>query len=163
MLKNNVIKNTLHTAAFGVVVFCICLMVFLCGDYHQKYEPATPDTPDISLSGDLGYVQATADEVTIQAITGFVFQAHSLQQSVDIQNPKKNKYGFVVCLYLEDGTLLYKSTIIDPGERIASIELSKSLEGGIYRNSAIVYRFYSIGDNRPISQCEFPVNIKSIN
>lgn len=163
MLKNKDIKNILHAVAFGIVVFCICLMVFLYGDYHQKYEPATPDIPDISLSGDLGYEQATADEVTIQATTGFVFQAHSLQQSVDIQNPKKNKYGFVICLYLGDGTLLYKSTIVDPGERITSIELSKSLESGIYRNSVMVYRFYSTGDNRPISQCEFPVEIKAIN
>ena len=145
-----------------VISFTCCYILLNFGNEHQEAKQ-TPDLPDVSVSGDLGYEPATADEVTIQATTGFVFQSHSLNQDVDIPNPKKNKYGFVISLYLGDGTLLYKSTIVNPGERISHIELSKSLDNGIYRNSIMVYRFYSTDDLRPVSQCEFPVEIKSVN
>lgn len=145
------------------VISFTCCYIMLTFDKSKRETNSTPDLPDISISGDLGYEPATADEVTIQATTGFVFQSRSLDQIVDISNPKKNKYGFVISLYLGDGTLLYKSTIVNPGERISHIELSKSLDNGIYRNSIMVYRFYSTDDLRPVSQCEFPVEIKSVN
>lgn len=121
--------------------------------------------PEISFDGDVGYSKIESDsDVLIHATTGFVFNANSLEQKVCIENPSENMYDFVVSIYLGDGTLIYHSDYIHPGDSVTSIKTELELESGVYTNSIIVYRLCATDNSHSvISQCEFPIEIRCIN
>lgn len=56
---------------------------------------------------------------------------------ISIGNPKSNECGFYATLKLEDGTVLYKSELLEPGYGLTEVPISKTLEKGEY--TAIVY------------------------
>lgn len=56
---------------------------------------------------------------------------------LSIGNPKQNECGFYATLKLDDGTVLYKSELLEPGYGLTEIPLSHTLEAGEY--TAIVY------------------------
>lgn len=58
-------------------------------------------------------------------------------------NPFENNVYFVASLYLADGTLLYKSSLIPPGKAIYRINISKPLEPGDY-DAVVYYETYSV-------------------
>ena len=51
---------------------------------------------------------------------------------VNLQNPEGNPCYFVISLVLDDGTVLYKSKMIEPGKGLYEISLSEPLEKGEY-------------------------------
>lgn len=56
---------------------------------------------------------------------------------LSIGNPKTNNCGFYATLKLEDGTVLYKSELLEPGYGLTEVPLSQTLTSGEY--TAIVY------------------------
>ncbi len=45
---------------------------------------------------------------------------------------------FVFSLYLSDGTLIYKSDYVKPGETLNEITLNQPLQKGLYKNCELV-------------------------
>lgn len=56
---------------------------------------------------------------------------------LSIGNPKENKCGFYATLKLDDGTVLYKSELLEPGYGFTEAPLTQTLKPGEY--TAIVY------------------------
>lgn len=56
---------------------------------------------------------------------------------LSIGNPEENECGFYASLKLGDGTVLYKSELLEPGHGLTEIPLSRTLEAGEY--TAMVY------------------------
>jgi hypothetical protein len=61
-----------------------------------------------------------------------------------ITNPARNACYFIVTLMLEDGTEIYRSGILAPGQSIGSVELSRLLTPGEYNNAVARYSCYAI-------------------
>ena len=59
--------------------------------------------------------------------------------TLNIGNPKENKVGMFASLQLEDGTVLYESPLLSPGQGLTEVPLNKTLEKGTY-NAKVVYR-----------------------
>lgn len=51
---------------------------------------------------------------------------------LSIGNPKANQCGFYATLKLEDGTVLYKSELLEPGYGLTEVPISVKLEKGEY-------------------------------
>ena len=66
-------------------------------------------------------------------------QANTKKQSLALSNPAQNICYFQIELYLEDGTLLWKSELIEPGKTSKPITLSKELDKGTYPNAILRY------------------------
>lgn len=54
------------------------------------------------------------------------------QLHLSIGNPKENTCGFYATVELEDGTVLYKSELLEPGYGLTEIPLTQTLKKGEY-------------------------------
>lgn len=162
---HNKTKNKKSFIAIILVVIIVAVIISLCFYSQKRSKDTAPDIPEISFDGDIGYSTKQSDnDVVVHATTGFSFAADSLNQEVNIENPAQNTCEFVVSIYLGDGTMLYQSERIRPGDCVTDIQITQTLKMGIYKNSVIAYRFYNADDsNTVISQCEFPIEIRCTN
>ncbi len=73
---------------------------------------------------------------------------------LSIGNPKENQCGFYATLKLQDGTVLYKSELLEPGYGLTEIPLSKSLTAGEY-NAIVYYECVTLDDTHtPLNSAE---------
>lgn len=78
-----------------------------------------------------------------------------------IGNPADNDCIFVIVLKLEDGTKLFESQELKPGEGLENITLDQELEAGEYQ-AVIEYKCYSLEDKSPLNggSAEFKLYVK---
>lgn len=65
---------------------------------------------------------------------------------ISIGNPKSNTCGLYATLRLSDGTVLYKSDLLEPGSGLTDVPLSKSLEKGEYQ-AMVLYECVTLDDS----------------
>lgn len=71
--------------------------------------------------------------IAIPGYEGITLKAGTRKQDVALNNPETNTCYFLISLYLEDGTLLWQSEYLAPGEVSENIVLSQKLEPGTYK------------------------------
>ena len=88
-----------------------------------------------------------ADSTTLTAeIPGFGelhFKAGQTEQNMTVPNPPQNFCWFKVSLMLEDGTVLWTSDLIAPGEESEKVVLNEPLEKGEYKNAMLKYQCFA--------------------
>ena len=141
------------------IVTFICAMWF-CATLNNSEQVSVE--PDIKFTDDLGYEPPEEQKkVKIEAKTGIYLKYGKLLQSVDFINLSENKYDMKILIYLGDGTLLYESDFLSPGHVISEAMFRTVPKRGTYKNSLIVYKFYSSDEKHVyISQCETPIEIE---
>ena len=71
-----------------------------------------------------------------------------------IGNPKDNKVGMFATLQLFDGTVLYESPLLKPGQGLEEVPLTQSLTKGVY-DAKVVYQCVALDDkNTPLNAAE---------
>ena len=149
-------KKSTKITLLIIVIISLCVLV----SEECSYIFA-PGEPDIIVNGEIGYEELTKPTgVKLKAVTGINFVAEQCDQTVDFSNEESNQYAIVVMILLGDGTILYESPQINPGESITEIRLSRGLAQGIYKNSLLVYKIYG-KDGTFINQCEFQIEIRA--
>lgn len=94
----------------------------------------------------VGIVQGGENAVEYTQIPGFktlTMTTDTTEQEVYFQNPGENKVNLQLTLALADGTQLYKSDLIQPGNAVKSIKISKKLESGSYDDAILHYDCYT--------------------
>ena len=86
------------------------------------------------------------DIIAIPGYEMLEMKAGNKEQSLCMPNPPQNCCYFQIALYLEDGTLLWQSELIEPGTVSKPIVLSKALEKGMYTNGILRYSCYRMDD-----------------
>lgn len=99
--------------------------------------------------------------ILIPGYTSMVMKANTKEQTVSIGNPADNDCIFVIVLKLEDGTKLFESQELKPGEGLENITLDQELEAGEYQ-AVIEYKCYSLEDKSPLNggSAEFKLYVK---
>ena len=90
-----------------------------------------------------------------------VMKANTKEQTVSIGNPADNTCNFIIVLKLADGTKLFESEELKPGEGLEEISIEQELETGEYQ-AVIEYKCYAIEDNSPLNggSTEFQLYVK---
>lgn len=118
--------------------------------------------PEIDGNGSDGFTAHTQTSAAIPATTGIVFESGKLEQTINLSNPSENPCVFVISLYLGDGTKLFQTEPIYPGDTVSAVTLSRGLNCGHYSNAVIVYDCYSTdGAMKPLTRCELVIEITS--
>ena len=91
-------------------------------------------------------VEKNPDSIAIPGYEMLELKEGSKEQSLRMPNPPQNCCYFQIALYLEDGTLLWKSELIEPGATSKPIVLSKTLEKGTYPNAILRYSCYRMDE-----------------
>lgn len=118
--------------------------------------------PEIVGNGSDGFVAHNKASATIPATDGIELTSGTVEQSLCMSNPDNNPCIFVISLYLGDGTLLFTTEPLYPGETSEPVLLRQSLNSGVYKNATLVYDCYSSdGNMAPLTRCEIAVEINS--
>ena len=93
--------------------------------------------------------------IAIPGYEALQLKADVRQQEISLSNPEKNECYFVISLRLEDGTELWRSDYIKPGETSEGILLSQSLPAGTYRNAVLKYECFRLNEEKsPLNGAE---------
>lgn len=93
-------------------------------------------------------IEKNFDLISIPGYEGITLEADSVQQSLCLSNPPQNTCYFVIALYLEDGTMLWKSDYIKPGEESEPIVLNQKLQEGTYHGAFLQYSCYAMDNEQ---------------
>ena len=147
-MKNNIITM----AAVSLITAVIALGGVLIG-INLAGRDSTPNTD--ARNSTAATVETAPIEVpkTI-AIPGYaqlVMKAGDIVQNVELHNPAGNPCYFVISIILPDGTEVYRSGLIEPGQKTDAIRLSQPLKAGTYKGAVLRYSCYSTKDKAPMN------------
>lgn len=101
------------------------------------------------------------DEIIIPGYAKMTMKANQKEQTVSMGNPADNDCYFIIVLKLADGTVLFESDYLKPGEGMRKITMNQELESGTYQG-IIEYKCYSMEDKSPLNggSAEFELNVQ---
>lgn len=136
-----------------LVALLLCAAIVLAGLFLWRRSKADDAVDNSVVAGvisedwesgiDHGSVEASS--VQIPGYKEAKMHAGDESLHLNIGNPKENSVGFEVTVELEDGTVLYKSPILEPGQGISELPLLTSPEQGTYQAYA-VYQIVSLDE-----------------
>ena len=107
------------------------------------------------------FPQLCITAISVPGYEGITLKADSLEQTVALSNPPQNTCYFVITLSLEDGTQLWQSDYIKPGETSSPIVLTQSLEKGTYPNTVLQYSCFKMDDEKtPLNGAETKLTLR---
>ena len=149
---------------FYIILVIVIIALLLC--FRSCRNPDTlPDVPEETepkKTLDFTPVDGNTDDtITIPGVTGICMEPNQTEQTVHFYNPEKNNCLFVISLFLSDGTLIFQSEHIHPGEQLTDIALLTQLEQGIYKNCCLLYESYSLDGQTQYNGSQFTIEINT--
>lgn len=124
-----------------VAVVLLAAILVLTVNRPQKQQAKLPNGEEIQQSGP---VEKKPDSIAIPGYEGINLKADSKEQEIGFPNPAQNTCYFQISLILEDGTTLWQSELVKPGEISESITLNEPLAAGVYPNSLLKFDCYTM-------------------
>lgn len=124
-----------------VAVVLLAAILVLTVNRPQKQQAKLPNGEVIQQTGP---VEKKPDSIAIPGYEGINLKADSKEQEIGFPNPAQNTCYFQISLILEDGTTLWQSELVKPGEISESITLNEPLAAGVYPNSLLKFDCYTM-------------------
>lgn len=143
------------------MVLAICTMASLAVAIWaiSTRNPATiAPTPPVETKEP---VEKLMDTIDLPGYDWIPLKAGTLEQEQTFPNPPQNFCWIKVSLKLEDGTLLWTSELVAPGESSAPVILSQALEPGEYQNAILKYDCFRMDEAlSPLNGGEMHLTLK---
>ena len=136
-------KRFLWMLAVVAVVLIALLLILALKGCNDAPAPNYGEASDSTAAT----VEKNPNSIAIPGYEMLELKAGSREQSLCMPNPSQNCCYFQIALYLEDGTLLWQSELIEPGTTSKPIVLTKTLGKGMYPNAILRYSCYRMDEN----------------
>ena len=155
----------------GLVILFVSAIFILIGiiyifsiKQNQSLPTVEHKNKVIETTSELDFVPRSTEsrEIKIPSTNGLTFNAGVKEQEVDLYNPAENKAIIQIEIVLSDGTIIYQSNYLKPDEHINQIELTQSLQSGVYRNCKMKYYCYALNGETKLNSAEVKIEINSI-
>ncbi len=125
-------RNILPFILMVILLLGMLFAIKLCIDGNPIRDIWTPSI-DQSIYDDKSNGEAAHKEITVWGFTDWTVQSGKTENlPILLKNPEGNPCYFTFQIELQDGTLLYRSSHVPPGNEIRQINLSQPLEKGTY-------------------------------
>lgn len=99
--------------------------------------------------------------IQVTAYESLELKADTLQQDVHLSTISDNECITVMSLVLEDGTELWRSGELYPGQIVLSMTLSQPLPAGEYPNTVLRYQHFTLDEEKtPLNNAETLLTLK---
>ncbi len=85
--------------------------------------------------------------------------ADQLEQTTRLYNPEQNNCYFKISIVLSDGTVIWKSDFMEPGEKADKITLLKTLPEGTYNDTTIQYDCFSMSKKSSLNNARIKLKL----
>lgn len=146
-MKNKKNRILLLVIAALAVVVVILLVILLMPHAPEKGSEGTGVAGVISDGWDTGISSGGTESKGIQ-IPGYRdarMKEGDKTLRLSIGNPKDNEAAFYATVELEDGTVLYRSELLEPGFGMKEIPVSEDLKKGEY-SAYVIYQIVSLDE-----------------
>lgn len=131
----------------AVIVLCL-LLIKRCNEPSNSGGAETQTQQSVPAP-------KNPDSIAIPGYEALELKADTLQQTLCLPNPAQNMCYLCIELYLEDGTLLWRSELIEPGKTSKPIVLTQALAKGNYTNAVLRYSCFKMdGSLAPLNGAE---------
>ena len=144
--KARIQKLLLATMAALVAIYGVLTLIWRINDQRVPQNNGNSET--------VQSVEKNPDSIAIPGYELLELQANSTTQTLCLTNPEQNVCYFRISLYLEDGTLLWQSDLITPGDTSKPITLIKALDKGTYPNAILKYNCFASDGITPLNGAE---------
>ena len=144
--KARIQKILLATMAALVAIYGVFTLIWRINDQRVPQNGGNLET--------VQPVEKNPDSIAIPGYELLELQANSTTQNLCLSNPEENVCYFQISLHLEDGTLLWQSDLIAPGEASKAITLTKPLDKGTYSNAILKYNCFELDGITPLNGAE---------
>mgnify|MGYP000014495003 CR=1 FL=1 len=156
--------KTHNTVLKRILIICLVVLIVLAIaiGVHMIFFGHPIQLPDGSISiQNTEAVEKNENSISVPGYEGIALKADSLEQEVALKNPVQNTCYFVITLYLEDGTVLWQSDYIKPGETSSPIVLNQPLEEGSYPNAVLQYSCFKMDSEKtPLNGAETKLTLR---
>lgn len=158
------IKLNKILAAFLIVMLALVTLTGCLGGSAKNADKPKQDYSSIEMN----------PNISIPGYESLSFKAGKKKQSVNFYNPAENTCYFRISLGLKADDIeagepagggeakeeaLWTSELLEPGESIKSIELTKGLESGEYP-AVLKYECFSLKDETPLNGSKVELTLK---
>ena len=106
-------------------------------------------------------IEKLTDGIDLPGYNWIPLTSGKLEQEQTFPNPPQNFCWIRASLRLEDGTVLWTSELIAPGESSAPVVLSRTLEPGEYNNAVLKYECFRMDEAlSPLNGGEVKLTLK---
>lgn len=127
----------------ATVILAVLLVIALGVIAWLLIKDGTAKPPDNPQPEQTEPVEKLTDSIDIPGFGELHFKAGQTEQNMTVPNPPQNFCWFKVSLVLEDGTVLWTSDLIAPGEQSGKVVLNEPLEKGEYKNAMLKYQCFA--------------------
>lgn len=156
-------KKSNKKLLIAIIIFLLIVVLIVGGVvvYNSFFGKPAADSNGvvgkISSDWDAGMDYETAPKSKGTQIPGYStaeMNSGDVNLHLSVGNPKVNECGFYATLKLEDGTVLYKSDLLEPGYGLTEVPLSKTLDKGEY-TAIVCYECVTLDDKHtPLNSAE---------
>ena len=144
-------------ALLTVIAFLLLLIAAMLIFVRCSSVPPATVNPQNQISTNVEKPKSIA----IPGYEGLELTADTKKQTLCLPNPAQNACYFQISIYLEDGTLLWKSELIEPGKTSKPVKLSEPLVEGTYRNAILHYDCFTMdGSMTPLNGAEMKFTLR---
>jgi len=142
-------KTAITIGSLAILLIAAIGVIIWQATRKEAANEKPPDEVQTAQSVNRGFVVPERPEmIDISAYESLKLKADTLEQSVRFDNPVENNCWLVITLSLEDGTVLWKSEELQPGQVVRSITLNQTLEAGEYENAILSYQHWTYDDKK---------------
>lgn len=164
-MKNHVKQINKLISVEHKIMVAISVLIIILNSWIMFVKDTIPSTPTKK-------VNKTEQDTNNNFISNFVsiaipgygeitLKANKTEQDISFKNPRQNQCYFVIYLFLSDGTLLWKSDYISPGESSNSLILLQELDEGVYEDAALEYLCFSLDEKLlPLNQARTKLTLR---
>lgn len=144
-------KKKLLTAVLVILLIAAVGVIIYLVTHKETPEPEKPSSGVVGVISDSWDPNAPQPEggqqpgTQIPGYSSAVMKAGDTSLKISIGNPESNKVGFYATLKLEDGTELYTSPLLKPGQGLEEVPLKQTLDKGEY-SAMVEYQCVSLED-----------------
>ena len=124
------------------VVLAVLLVIALVVIARLLIQGGNEKPPDNPQPEQTEPVEKLTDSINLPGYGSLDLKADTTEQDLTLHNPEENSCQIRISLILEDGTVLWTSELLQPGERCAPIVLNSPLQKGMY-NATLKYECFT--------------------
>lgn len=156
--KNKLFISGIVLLLAGAVILLFLLMLSLV------FQGNVADSGDFLLEEiqEAPVTDLEGATISIPGMESMTIEADAETVSVRLYNPENNPCYFEISITLDDGTEIYRSNMISPGQELYEIELNEALEAGEY-SAVLQYETYSLDEaHTPMNGASVPITIYAV-
>lgn len=104
-------------------------------------------------------IKKSKNSISVPGYAQMDFVSDQKEQITRLLNPWQNSCYLKISLVLEDGTIIWKSDFLAPGDNAKSIVLEKTLSKGTYDNVSLKYECFAMNKKTALNDAVMKTRI----